>query len=93
MKRGGEGCVKEYFSEGLQYKEKHGTWDETGYRTMLYKKITQKTVISTYPVHVEIYGIPYMKKDTELREIPRNFPELHNTEFSGIPLNSARNTE
>ena len=26
-------------------------------------------------------GIPYMKKVTEFREIPRNFTELYNTEF------------
>ncbi len=61
------------------------TWDGTGYRTMLYQKITKNTVISTYPVPVEIYGIPYMKKVTEFREIPRNFTELYDKEFSGIP--------
>jgi hypothetical protein len=42
------------------------------------KKITKKTVISTYPVPVEIYGIPYTKKVTEFLEIPK---------FSGIPRN------
>ncbi len=30
-------------------------------------------------------GIPYMKKVTEFREIPRNFTELPDTEFGGIP--------
>jgi hypothetical protein len=38
-----------------------------------------------YPELVEITGIPYMKKITEFREIPRNFPELYDTEFGGIP--------
>jgi hypothetical protein len=28
---------------------------------------------------------PYMKKVKEFREIPRNFTELHDTEFGGIP--------
>jgi hypothetical protein len=28
-----------------------------------------------------------MKKVTEFREIPRNFTELYDTEFSGIPRN------
>jgi hypothetical protein len=51
------------------------------------KKSPKNTVISTYPVSVEIYGIPYMKKVTEFREILRNFTELYNTEFSGIPRN------
>ncbi len=36
-------------------------------------------------VFLEIYGIPYMKKVPEFREIPRNFTELYNTEFGGIP--------
>ncbi len=36
-------------------------------------------------VFLEIYGIPYMKKDTEFCEIPRNFTELYDTEFGGIP--------
>ncbi len=36
-------------------------------------------------VFLEIYGIPYMKKVTEFREIPRNFTELYVTEFGGIP--------
>ena len=49
------------------------------------KKITKNTVISTYLVPVEIYGILYMKKVTEFREIPRNFTELYDTECSGIP--------
>jgi hypothetical protein len=35
-------------------------------------------------VSLEIYGIPYMKKVTEFREIPRNFTELYVTEFGGI---------
>jgi hypothetical protein len=30
-------------------------------------------------------GIPFMKKVTEFREIPRNFTELYVTEFGGIP--------
>jgi hypothetical protein len=49
------------------------------------KNSPKNTVISTYPVPVEIYGIPYMKKVTEFREIPRNFTELYDTEFGGIP--------
>jgi hypothetical protein len=36
-------------------------------------------------VFLVIYGIPYMKKVTEFREIPRNFTELYDTEFGGIP--------
>jgi hypothetical protein len=36
-------------------------------------------------VFLEIYGIPYMKKVTEFREIPRNYTELPDTEFGGIP--------
>jgi hypothetical protein len=36
-------------------------------------------------VFLEMQGIPYMKKVTEFREIPRNFTELYNTEFGGIP--------
>jgi hypothetical protein len=36
-------------------------------------------------VFLEIHGIPYMKKVTEFREIPRNFTELYDTEFGGIP--------
>jgi hypothetical protein len=65
-----------------------GTWDGTGYRTMSYqKKITKNTVLSTYPVPVEIYGITYMKKVTEFREILQNFAELCHTKFSGIPQN------
>ena len=36
-------------------------------------------------VFLEIYGIPYMKKGTEFREIPRNFTELYDTEFGEIP--------
>jgi hypothetical protein len=42
----------------------------------------EETFIS---VCLEIYGIPYMKKVTEFREIPRNFTELYNTELGGIP--------
>jgi hypothetical protein len=34
-----------------------------------------------------VKGMPYMKKVTEFREIPRNFRELYDTEFSGIPRN------
>jgi hypothetical protein len=34
---------------------------------------------------LEIKGIPYMEKVTEFREIPRNFTELYDTEFGGIP--------
>jgi hypothetical protein len=37
-------------------------------------------------VFLEIHGIPYMKKVKEFREIPRNFTELYDTEFGGIPL-------
>jgi hypothetical protein len=51
------------------------------------KKSPKNTVFSTYPVPVEIYGIPYMKKVTEFREILRNFTELYHTKFSGIPRN------
>ncbi len=36
-------------------------------------------------VFLEIYGIPYMKKVTEFHEIQRNFTELYDTEFGGIP--------
>jgi hypothetical protein len=36
-------------------------------------------------VSLEIYGIPYMKKVTEFREIPRNFTELYDTKIGGIP--------
>ncbi len=36
-------------------------------------------------VFLEIYEIPYMKKVTEFREIPRNFTDLPDTEFGGIP--------
>ncbi len=36
-------------------------------------------------VFLEIHGILYMKKVTEFREIPRNFTELFDTEFGGIP--------
>jgi hypothetical protein len=36
-------------------------------------------------VFLEIKGIPYMKEVTEFREIPRNFTELYDTEFGGIP--------
>jgi hypothetical protein len=36
-------------------------------------------------VFLEIYEIPYMKKVTEFREIPRNFTESPDTEFGGIP--------
>jgi hypothetical protein len=36
-------------------------------------------------VFLEMYGIPYMKKVPEFREIPRNFMELYDTEFGGIP--------
>jgi hypothetical protein len=36
-------------------------------------------------VLLEIYEIPYMKKVTEFLEIPRNFTELPDTEFGGIP--------
>jgi hypothetical protein len=56
-----------------------------GYRTMLYKKITKKYSNNFYLVSLEIYGIPYMKKVAEFREIPRNFTELYDTEFRGIP--------
>ncbi len=51
------------------------------------KKSTKNTVISTYPELVEITGIPYMKKVTEFREIPRKFTELYDTEFGEIPRN------
>jgi hypothetical protein len=34
---------------------------------------------------LEIYRILYMKKVTEFREIPRNFTELYDTKFGGIP--------
>ena len=36
-------------------------------------------------VFLEIYGISYMKKVTEFFEIPRNFTELYDMEFGGIP--------
>jgi hypothetical protein len=36
-------------------------------------------------VFLEIHGIPYMKKVTEFRDFPRNFTELYDTEFGGIP--------
>jgi hypothetical protein len=49
------------------------------------KKITKKYSNNYYLVSLEIYGIPYMKKVTEFREIPRNFTELYDTEFRGIP--------
>ncbi len=35
-------------------------------------------------VFLEIHGIPYMKKVTEFRKIPRNFTELYYTESGGI---------
>jgi hypothetical protein len=54
------------------------------------KKPTKNTVISTYPELVEINGIPYKKKVTEFREIPRNFTELYDMEFSGIPQNFSK---
>ena len=43
--------------------------------------------VTLHPICVssEIYGLPYMKKVTEFREIPRNFTELYITEFAGIP--------
>jgi hypothetical protein len=50
---------------------------------MMYKYILFYSIC----VSLEIYGIPYMKKVTEFREIPRNFTELYDTEFSGIPRN------
>jgi hypothetical protein len=49
------------------------------------KKITKKYSNNYYLVSLEIYGIPYMKKVTEFREIPRNFTELYDTKFRGIP--------
>jgi hypothetical protein len=59
-----------------------------GYPERKGKKVKRHTRIthkSTYPVPVEICGIPYMKKVAEFREIPRNFTELYDTEFGGIP--------
>ncbi len=41
----------------------------------LTKKITKKYSNNYYLVSLEIYGIPYMKKVTEFREIPWNFTE------------------
>ncbi len=55
-----------------------------GWYQVSHNAVPKNTVISTYPVQVEIYGIPYMKKVTEFRELPRNFTELRGTEFSGI---------
>ena len=49
------------------------------------KKNTKKYSNNYYLVSLEIYGIPYMTKVTEFREIPRNFTELYDTEFRGIP--------
>jgi hypothetical protein len=49
------------------------------------KKSTKNTIINTYPELVEITGIPNMKKVTEFREILRNFTELYDKEFGGIP--------
>ncbi len=49
------------------------------------KKITKKYSNNFYLVYLEIYGIQYMKKVTEFHEIPRNFTELYDTEFRGIP--------
>jgi hypothetical protein len=48
-------------------------------------KITKKYSNNFYLVSLEIYGIPYMKKVTEFREIPWNITELYDTEFRGIP--------
>jgi hypothetical protein len=42
------------------------------------KIIIEETFICVF---LEIYGIPYMKKVTEFREIPRNFTELYDMEF------------
>jgi hypothetical protein len=39
------------------------------------KKITKKYSNNYYFVSLEIYGILYMKKVTEFREIPRNFTD------------------
>ncbi len=50
------------------------------------KKITKKYSNNYYLVSLEIYEIPYMKKVTEFSEIPRNFTELYDTEFRGIPV-------
>ena len=41
-------------------------------------------------VFLEIQGIPYMKKVTEFREIPRNYTTRNS---AGILTTSARNTE
>ncbi len=50
---------------------------------MLYQKKSPKNTVIT--IILSLYGIPYMKKVTEFRQIPRNFTELYDTEFRRIP--------
>jgi hypothetical protein len=54
-----------------------------------YNKSTKMYVWSRYLTFIcvvlEIHGISYMENVTEFREISRNFTELHDTEFGGIP--------
>jgi hypothetical protein len=64
----------EIFSLGLTHSKFWGNCMVRGTCSKLYQ-----------PYFLEIYGIPYMKKVTEFREIPRNFTELYDMEFGGIP--------
>ncbi len=66
------------FSFTLSFNKLHITNDCTAVRCITGNKLS-------YPVPIEICGIPYMKKVAEFREIPRNFTELYDTEFGGIP--------
>jgi hypothetical protein len=45
------------------------------------KTITKKYSNNCYLVSLEKYGIPYMKKVTEFREIPRNYKTRNSGEF------------
>jgi hypothetical protein len=65
-----------FFLSMRRYRLSHNT---------LPKTITKKYSNNYYLVSLEIYGIPYMKKVTEFREIPQNFTESYDTEFRGIP--------
>jgi hypothetical protein len=65
-----------------------GTWDGAGYRTMLMlfqKKSPKNTVLSTYPVPVEIYEITYMKKVTEFHGIIPHEIQRNSAKFQPIP--------
>jgi hypothetical protein len=52
--------------------------------TIIPLRLAKKYSNNFYLVSLEKYGIPFMKKVTEFREIPRNFTELYDREFRGI---------